>query len=60
MTEIADAKQIPGRFKPGQSGNPAGKPKGTRARATILAEKLILEDEREIVASVIKAPRAAI
>jgi hypothetical protein len=25
------AKTHPGRFKPGQSGNPAGKPKGTRA-----------------------------
>jgi Family of unknown function (DUF5681) len=30
-----------GLWKPGQSGNPAGKPKGTRHRATILAEELI-------------------
>ena len=28
-------------FRPGQSGNPAGKPKGTRHRATILAEQLL-------------------
>ena len=29
------------RRKPGQSGNPAGKPRGTRHKATILAEKLL-------------------
>ena len=31
-------------FKPGQSGNPAGKPKGARNRSTIAAE-LLLEGE---------------
>ena len=30
-----------GRFQPGQSGNPAGKPKGARHKTTLLAEKLI-------------------
>jgi Family of unknown function (DUF5681) len=45
MAENSAAKQ-PGRgsgrpFRPGQSGNPAGKPKGTRHRATILAEQLL-------------------
>jgi hypothetical protein len=30
-----------GLWKPGQSGNPAGKPKGTRHRATLIAEQLI-------------------
>ena len=34
-----------GRFRPGRSGNPAGKKKGTRNRATILAE-LMREGER--------------
>lgn len=29
------------RFRPGQSGNPAGKPKGTRNRASALAEELL-------------------
>jgi hypothetical protein len=58
MTEIAGEKQTNGRFQPGQSGNPAGKPTGTRARSTILAEKLMLGDEREIVASVIKAAKS--
>ena len=46
-----------GRFESGQSGNPAGRPKGTRSRATILAEKLMLADEEEIVASVIQAAK---
>jgi hypothetical protein len=57
MTEIAGEKQTSGRFQPGQSGNPAGKPKGTRARATILAEKLMLADEEAIVESVIQAAK---
>lgn len=30
-----------GRFKPGQSGNPAGKPKGARHKATLAAEALL-------------------
>lgn len=34
MTENADGKQARGRFKPGQSGNPVGKPPGTRHHAT--------------------------
>jgi hypothetical protein len=33
-------------FKPGQSGNPAGKPKGTRNRTTLAVEAL-LEGEAE-------------
>jgi hypothetical protein len=28
-------------FEPGKSGNPAGKPKGTRNRATMVAEQLL-------------------
>jgi Family of unknown function (DUF5681) len=35
------AKRQGGRFVKGQSGNPAGMPKGTRHRATMLAESLI-------------------
>lgn len=45
MAENAAAKQRrrgPGKpFQPGQSGNPAGKRKGTRHRATMLAEQLL-------------------
>ena len=45
MAEIADPKQPrrgPGRkFGPGQSGNPAGKPAGTRNKATLAIEALM-------------------
>jgi hypothetical protein len=45
VAEIADPKQPrrgPGRkFGPGQSGNPAGKPAGTRNRATLAIEALM-------------------
>jgi hypothetical protein len=44
--ENADGKQAGGRFQPGQSGNPAGKPKGTRHKATRAIEAL-LEGESE-------------
>ncbi len=40
MTENPDANQKPWRFQKGQSGNPAGKPKGTRHKATLAAEAL--------------------
>lgn len=33
MTEPTDPKQIPGRFKPGQSGNPHGRPAGSKNAA---------------------------
>ena len=37
------------RFKPGRSGNPSGKPRGTRHRITLLAEKLLDEDGEDVV-----------
>ncbi len=33
MTEPTDPKQIPGRFKPGESGNPKGRPAGSKNAA---------------------------
>jgi hypothetical protein len=44
--EIAAVKQRGRPFKPGQSGNPLGRPKGARNRATVAAEAL-LEGEAE-------------
>ena len=35
-------------FEPGQSGNPLGRPKGSRNKATLLAEAL-LDDEGELI-----------
>ncbi|MGC9271845.1 DUF5681 domain-containing protein [Acidiphilium sp.] len=40
MADNAGGKQPHG-FKPGQSGNPAGKPPGTRHKATMAAEALL-------------------
>ena len=44
-----------GRFKPGQSGNPAGRPRGSRHRVTMLAEKLMSDDAQGIVKAVLDA-----
>ncbi len=46
MTESTAKKQAKGRFAPGQSGNPAGRPVGSRNKATIAAEQ-ILDGEAE-------------
>ena len=43
------------RFQKGQSGNPAGKPKGLRHKTTLMAEKLMLDDAKRIVNAVITA-----
>jgi hypothetical protein len=39
------------RFQPGQSGNPAGRRRGTKNRATMLAERLLLDDIQDVVPS---------
>lgn len=45
------------RFKPGQSGNPAGKPRGARHRITQLAQDLLESEAEEVVRSVIDAAK---
>jgi hypothetical protein len=45
------------RFQKGQSGNPAGKPKGARHKATLMAERLMQDDVGEIVRAVVTAAR---
>lgn len=49
MAENSGGKQRGRPFQPGQSGNPAGKPKGARHKATLLAQAL-LEGEAEALA----------
>lgn len=44
-------------FQPGQSGNPAGRPKGARHKATILAEKLMQDDAEAVVNAVLTAAK---
>jgi Family of unknown function (DUF5681) len=58
MTEKSGQNQT-GRFQKGMSGNPSGKPKGARARVTLLAEKL-LEDDRDAIVRAVIATACAI
>jgi hypothetical protein len=57
MTDNA-APRHSGQWKKGQSGNLAGMPKGTRHRATMLAEKLMEDDAENIVRAVVSAAKA--
>ena len=41
MPEITERKQGNSQFPPGQSGNPAGRPKGARNKATLALETLL-------------------
>lgn len=46
-----------GKFQRGQSGNPAGKPKGARHKTTLLAEKLMQADAEAIVKAVLDSAK---
>ena len=41
-------------WKPGQSGNPAGRPEGSRNKASLMAEKLMEGDTKEVIMAVIE------
>jgi hypothetical protein len=56
MTETTGSQQS-GRFQPGQSGNPSGRPKGARHKTTLLAEKLMQDDAEAVVNSVLSAAK---
>jgi hypothetical protein len=45
-------------FRPGVSGNPAGRPRGSRNKTTVLVEKLLADDVEAVARSVIDAARA--
>jgi hypothetical protein len=54
MSTTAESLRTPeGRFSPGQSGNPAGRPKGSRNKATVIAEGLLDEATGPVVAKAI-------
>jgi hypothetical protein len=57
MTENSAKKQRGMPFRKGQSGNPSGKPRGTRNRTTVLAEKLMQDDAKDIVQAVLDAAK---
>src|SRR5882762_7758832 len=55
----APARRGRGRpFRPGQSGNPAGKPKGTRNRVTLMLEALLAGEAEEIARKAIALAKA--
>ncbi len=54
---MADRNEPAGLWKPGQSGNPAGKPPGTRNRATQMVLALMESGAEEITLTIIDAAR---
>jgi len=48
VPEKTGRKQAPGRFTPGQSGNPAGKPRGARNKTTLAIEALLEGDAEKL------------
>jgi Family of unknown function (DUF5681) len=57
MPENTGQIQEKGRFKKGKSGNPRGKPKGAKHRASLLAEKLFENDIEMVCNQVISQAR---
>ena len=47
-----------GGFKPGKSGNPSGRPKGARNRATLAAEALLQGEAKEVTQTCIERAKA--
>ena len=56
--ENAAAKQRGRPFRRGMSGNPHGKPAGTRHRVTLLAEGMMQDDAEDVVRAVLTAAKA--
>ena len=53
-----ERKAPPHGWKPGQSGNPAGKPPGTRNRATMMVLALMEEGAEEVAGAIVNAAKA--
>jgi hypothetical protein len=58
VPEITQNRTGNTRWKPGQSGNPAGRPKGSRNKATLMAEQLLGGSGEEIVSKAIDMAKA--
>lgn len=53
MPDNTGQKQKKIRFQKGESGNPSGRPQGSRNKASLMAEKLFSEDVQGVCKSVI-------
>jgi hypothetical protein len=58
MAENSAGKQRGKPFKPGQSGNPAGKPPGAKNRATVLAQALFDGEAESLTRKIIELAKA--
>jgi hypothetical protein len=58
MAENTTGKQRGKPFKPGQSGNPAGKPPGAKNRATVLAQSLFDGEAEALTRKIIELAKA--
>jgi len=58
MAENSAGKQRGKPFKPGQSGNPAGKPPGAKNRATVLAQALFNGEAEALTRTIIELAKA--
>ena len=58
IASISEFRRADGRFAKGASGNPAGRPKGSRNRATLLAEALVEERAEPLTAKMIELAEA--
>ncbi len=55
---VQASRKLPGRpFRKGQSGNPLGRPKGSRNRSTLAAEALVDGNSNEILSKAIETAR---
>jgi len=53
MSELTGENRSNGRFEPGRSGNPAGRPKGARGHATLVAEAILEEKVQSVIDNLI-------
>ena len=58
MAENTAGKQRGKPFKPGQSGNPAGKPPGVRNRATVMAQALFDGEAETLTRKIIELAKS--
>ncbi len=57
MPEKSDQTSPRGRFKPGQSGNPAGKPRGTRNHVLEALDRIGNEAAQDVLRQAVQAAR---
>jgi len=58
MSNEVNHENLRAGWKPGQSGNPHGRPRGSRNKATLLAQAILDEDAEAIARAVVQAAKA--